>query len=139
MYIGKLRATINTPPTSYFGQLFQLGDTATAPTDDNRSSLYSINKDIWDIKYKKTFKIGSSETSNPNYVSNNDYKALQYFRVDLAKWLPKKIKYNDGVTVSSNCGLYAWFTIANYNDQIITGAYQPQVQFVALNNLYFTD
>jgi len=139
MYIGRLKAGISTPTNSAIAQMFQAGDTTFAPSDDNRSGLWAINKNLWNVYYRKTFKIGGSTSNIANAVSNNDYKAMRHFQVDLSRWMPKIINYNDGNNISTNAGLYAWFTIANYNDQIITGAYIPQVQYVAVNEFLFTD
>ena len=139
MYIGRLKSTLTAPNPSAFGQLFQAGDTTFSPTDDNRSSLYDINKDVWTVFYRRTFKIGGSTQTSANAVSNNDYSALRRFSINCSKWIPKKLHYNDNVITSQNAGLYVWFTISNYNDQPITSAYVPQVQLCALNDFQYTD
>lgn len=139
MYIGRLKAGISTPTNSAISQMFQAGDTTFAPTDDNRTALYAINKNLWTVFYRRTFKIGGSTSASPNAVNNNDYKALIKFSIDVSKYHPRTINYNDGNNISTNAGLYAWFTLANYNDQVITVGYAPQVQYVAINELTFTD
>lgn len=140
LYIGRLKVGISTPTNAAIAQMFQAGDTTFAPTDDNRASLYGINKNLWTVFFRRTYKIGGATSTSANAIpANNDYKALQHFYVNLSKFIPRTINYNDGNNVSTNAGLYAWFTISNFNDQIITGAYAPQVQYVALNELMFTD
>jgi len=139
MYIGRLKVGISTPTNSAIAQMFQAGDTTFPPTDDNRAHLYAINKNLGNVYYRRTFKIGGSTSNSANAVSNNDYKALRHFSINLSKWIPKVINYNDGNNVSTNAGLYAWFTVSNYNDQVITVAYAPQVQYVAVNELEYTD
>lgn len=139
MYIGRLKQSV-LPPTAYhFQNLFQLGDTTKQPTDDNRSSLYAINTDLWTVHYRRTFKVGSSWSDSPNAVPNNDYKSLVKFNINCTPWIPKHIRYNDGSAGSINVGLYVWFTIANYNDFAIGVGYSPQVQFCSLCEFTYTD
>jgi len=139
MWIGRLKGTVGVPIAVDFTNLLQAGDTAFAPTDDNRTSLRTYNHDYWDIKYRKTFKIGGSRPVLSGYVGNNDFSALRHFSINVAKWHPKNIKYNDTATSLMNAGLYMWFTIANYNDVAMTPSYVPQVQVVMQNDFTFTD
>jgi len=140
MYIGRLKSTLLTPITATLAQLFQAGDTVFAPTDNNLSSLYQINRNSWNVYYRRTFKIGGATSSSTNAIpANNDYKALVKFSINLSKWLPKTINYNDASSISTNAGLYMWFTISNYNDEPITSLYIPQVQYVAINEFSYTD
>jgi len=140
MYIGRLKAGISTPTNSTIAQMFQAGDTTFSPTDDNRTALYQINKNLWTVFYKRTFKIGGATSTSANSIpANNDYKALVRFSIDVSKYHPRIVNYNDTNNISTNVGLYAWFTIANYNDQVITVGYSPQVQYVAINEVSYTD
>lgn len=139
MYIGRLKQSVLPPTATQFQNLLQVGDDSIPPTDDNRTSLYSINRDLWNVYYRRTFKIGSSVPTTANAVANNDYKALIHFNVNCTKWLPKLIRFDDTSQGSINTGLYVWFTISNYNDQLITPAYIPQVQYCAMCEFNYTD
>lgn len=140
MYIGRLKAGVSTPTTSSLSQFLQLGNTTIAPTDDNRAALYEINRDLWNVYYRKTFKIGGATSTSSNAIpANNDYHVMRKFNINLTKWIPKTINYTDGNNIATNCGLYVWFTIANYNDQVISAGYAPQVQYVGINTFKYTD
>lgn len=138
MYIGKCKNSISVPTYAQLSALYQAGDTTFSPTDNNLSSLYRVNNDIFTIYKTRRFKIGGASPAS-GYVANNDYKALQRFSIDVTKYIPKNILYNDLPTPITNAGLYVWFVISNYNDNAITASYIPQVQWTAVTEARFTD
>lgn len=138
MYIGKVKNSINVPTYAQLSALYQAGDTTFSPTDNNLSSLYSINKDLFTVYKTRRFKIGGAQPVT-GFSANNDYKIMQRFSFDISKFIPRTLLYNDVPTTVTNAGLYVWFVLSNYNDLPITGGYIPQVQWCALTELKFTD
>lgn len=80
---------------------FQNGNSSSAPTGLITDTILDINKDVYQVYYKRIFKVGYSDfagtgSSAPaQNFANNDYKYSCRFNLNLTKYCPKIIKFND--------------------------------------------
>lgn len=102
MMLGYLKLTPGTLPVAAdFNQLFQAGSSVSAPVGSLRDIVSVINTDYWVIKKKWTHKIGFAEYSGTGseavvqYRANNDFKLNVVKRLDITKFIPKHISFND--------------------------------------------
>lgn len=121
MIIARLKNTFNAPGLSDFNQLLY-SDTSTVGAV-GKIGLYSAsvqglmlpyNRDIWDIKYTRTFKLWNSTpaSSASNYYSNNDFSLTANGTLNCAKWMKKKWAFNNTTNNQpENDGLYAFFFV----------------------------
>lgn len=112
LIIAKQKNDLDAPALPYFSSLMQTGST-TEPPDNTMQSVYGpLNKDLWTIKYDKRFILRSPPDTYPSdaAVTPNIYKIIT---VDIAKFLPKHILYNDTAASPSNTGLYAFMLMCD--------------------------
>ena len=88
-----------------YGNLFQNGDSATGPIGNLTDTIRDINKDKYTVCYDKVVKVGNaiSSASGPfsgaEYYANNDYKLNVIRKIDVTKWCPKQILFNDNTSL----------------------------------------
>lgn len=108
--------TLGTAQALSITSIFQNGNTTAGITSDVLDSMWDINKDVYNMHYRKQFKIGNAVYFNPvNNQSfyNNDFEMTKLIKIDVTKWYPKTIKFNDTATYSATRQLY--FTIESAN------------------------
>lgn len=130
MYILKIQngyqnpSSTSTNPTNFYN----LGNSTVAPSASYLDILRRVNKDQFVVYTTRTFKIGMSATTAG--TSNNDFKACVPFNINLLKYQKHHFRYADATTTTpTNCGLFAVFTIANYDGS--SGAFigSPQISY----------
>lgn len=115
--IGRLKSGYDTPNLSQMNLLKYQSTNTGSPTMGTISStdmrtIYSpYNRDVFDIKLVKYFKVFNA-SGMPNPFVNNDFKIQQSFSINLTKYVKKVWKYNNNVNNPENEGLYAmWFAV----------------------------
>lgn len=85
------------------GSLFQLldnGSSSIAPAGTSTEMMLPINKEVYKVYWKKTFKMGASYGPNASLQQspNNDFALTRTFGFDVCKHIFKNrvLKYNDG-------------------------------------------
>lgn len=107
------------PATNFF----QDGNSSKGFQDDLADLWSPINTDRYRVLTTRTFKLGYSQyagTANTpanqgaqQAFSNNDFKLNCNFSVDLTKYYPQIVKFNDNNNIPTTRGLYAlWITCA---------------------------
>lgn len=124
MIIGKNKASPTTAMT--LSTLFQNGDTSVAPAGTLLDMLSPINKETVQVYVDRIFKLGTQygqtgTTAANGYYSNNDFLFNQRFDVDITKFLPNVITYNDTTAQPTSNSLFALFLCVSA-DGTITGA-----------------
>lgn len=100
------------PSQTILTQFFQSGDTSIPPTGQLTDIMHSVNSDLFTVVASRTHKVGyqiSSGTGNnppAEYYSNNDYKYNSIGYVDLTKYFPKYLNFNDGSLYPNNRLIY---------------------------------
>jgi len=118
MYFGYIRGCRDVAPTA--GQLsnfFQAGNVSEPFAGNLTDMVRPYNKDLFHVCCMRTHKIGNafitknrttpSAVDEQNY-SNNDFKLNALGSVDLTKYIPKTMKFNDA-NDNPDTGLYVWF------------------------------
>lgn len=112
MFMGFVKSTPTSLPTAAdMATLLRSGGSGSPFGNDLLSLMKPVNKDWWNIKRQKQFKIGLSSGNGATSVfqgwQNNDYRASQRFSMDVTKCYPKVIRYLDNVSVNPiNSGMY---------------------------------
>lgn len=109
--IARLRSSVNTPVLSDFQSMFQDGNSTDAINNSLLQQFTPFNKDLWDIKKTIPFKLNND--GQQSWTPLNGFGQYFQFSVDVAKYLPKKILYNDTTVDPTNCGLYGFFLMAD--------------------------
>jgi len=88
--------------------LFQSGNTTTGPIGTLRDIVAVVNTDYWVIKKKWTHKLGYANYGGTGTLpaqqsfANNDFKLNHVRRMDITKFIPKTVNFNDtNVTVNT--------------------------------------
>lgn len=116
---------------------FQDGNTTVGFAGTLMDMVKPINADRFRILAQRTFKLGfaaytGTATTPANQsqwqaYTNNDFKLNCEFRLDLTKYYPKRVKFNDTTSDPTTRGLWVFFY---YIDA--TGAVIPSTQVNAL-------
>lgn len=110
--IAKLKNTLSEPTTSDFEKIHQAGNASSAPVNSYVDIITPFNRDYWTIKKTFNFKLSKISNAESNLSPLSGHGFLKVISVDLAKYLPKTIKYDDivgsGDEVPTNCGLYGF-------------------------------
>lgn len=132
LFLGNVKQYKGVLPTaSDVGYLFNNGNSSVAPTGYLTDLISPIDKDHWSIFKTWTHKVGnsiynSSNGLNPNseYFANNDYKFNIIRKMDITKYYPKVIKFDDSLYSSECNGLFFFYqAIAANGDVIVNGQY----------------
>lgn len=99
--------------------LYQTGGATANPDGTVFDIVRDFNYDLYNIHYKRVFKIGAAENVGTgavpgfqNYASN-DFKYNQKFRMDLTKYIDKIVKFNDSTNTQTGGKNYifgVWMT-----------------------------
>lgn len=115
MMFGKVKnAKPQKPISTDFSKLFQYGNSSQAPQNRLLDNVLPINTDYFTVYKKLTFKIGQSQVTGTganlaaSFYANNDYKINQCRRMDITRYVPKTVKFNDTTAQPTNDGLWMW-------------------------------
>lgn len=84
--------------TPLIPEFYQNGNASFAPTGVVTDNLAWINKDVYNVIYKKKFKVGTASTGIAgSTLTNNDYNLTQTMSVNLCNhgFKNHKVKYDD--------------------------------------------
>lgn len=115
VFLGKVKNSPPfTPTNTDFAKLWQAGDSFHAPYGNNLDNLQNVNKDWFTVYKFMKFKIGYAAVtaagfnSAYEYYSNNDFKFSVTKRMNITRFMPKKVKFNDSTTQPTNDNLWMW-------------------------------
>lgn len=100
-------------PTS-LTSLYEVGNGVTSPTGAMIDVLREINEDLYDVPFKRLFKVGpavndgSGNSNTYQRFANNDFKYNCKFRMDLTKYIDKIVRFNDASTSQVGAKCYYW-------------------------------
>lgn len=77
---------------------YEAGNATTGANMTITDQLLRVNGDRFMLHKKKIFKLATSQVVN---WSNNDYKASRRFKVNIAKYMPKNVVWNDAGALAS--------------------------------------
>jgi len=125
--------------------LYQNGSSATNPTGALYDVLAPFNEDLYNVHYKRVFKIGSAINQgggaepNQQQYANNDFSRAVMFNVDLTKYYYKAIKFNDATLLANvSQGLHlAWYVMNG--DGTTQSLLNAPVQLTSVMSLTYKD
>ena len=125
MFLGTVKNTPSFAPIAGdIQQLYQSGNTTTAPVGNLRDIISVYNKDFWTIKKSWQHKVGyASATGNgaqPNsqFYANNDFKMNVVKRMDITKHCPATCQFNDASATTNTKNLFLMFYCVSANGGI---------------------
>lgn len=133
--------------TNALTNLYQNGNVSSSPTGAFSDTLQWINKDVYKVLWKRSFKVGPAANLTSgvqSFIPNNDFKAVATFNVSLAKHF-NKVVWNDGTSTPMNAkinGLSMWTTAVAGDGSpfIINNVQQTSYYNIRYyNNIVFTD
>lgn len=137
LFLGRYRQASGALPTSFeIGTLFQSGNSSFGPTSTLDDLCVDINKDAWDIKKVWQHKIGNAfgtgTGSQPDrqFYSNNDYKLNVVKRMDITKYCPKLMRFNDSTVSVQGPNLFFFYhAIATDGGVFPAGQYPVYIHY----------
>lgn len=108
--IAKLKAGILAPTAGSFNALFQDGNATDSVINSVFQNYLPFNKNIWDIKKTYSFRLNNKSEVLLTADGLGQYK---YISVDIAKYMPKRVQYNDTTADPTNVGLYGFFLMGD--------------------------
>lgn len=111
----RVKKQMGAPTNAQWGQLFQNGNTNIPPSNQYLDIMMPFNKDLFEIKKTFTFKLNAIDNAEIQ-PQLNGHSFIKTISVDISRYLPKKIIYNDDpglYTVPTNARLYAAVLIAD--------------------------
>lgn len=102
-----------------FNFLFQNGSSSISPVGSLNDLVSITNKDYFDIKKQWSHKIGYNQTigtggiASTSYFGNNDFALNVVKRLDITKFYPKTLKFNDATNQLQGTGLFLWYQAVN--------------------------
>lgn len=142
LFFGKLKGQKDRVPiTSDFQKLWQNGSSSTQPYSDLRDLTQMVNTDYWIVYKIMRFKIGTAayggtgSQAGAQFFENNDFKLNAVRTVNLTKFCPKVLKFNDTTLSPSNDNLYMWHTCVNADGSAASSTY-PMTMSYSFNYIY---
>lgn len=133
---------VPTPTAS--NDFFQNGAASKGFQNDLTDNWSPVNTDRYRVLLRRNFKLGFAQfagsgasVTNQNFA-NNDFKLNCNFSINLTKYYPKMVKFNDGTTTPTTRGLFCMVTYALANGgQVPPAAYMVGMQW--MQNYVFED
>lgn len=106
----KVNPTQATDPSTL--GFFREGATASAMDGDANDPYKEINTEYFHLYGSRIFKVGYASyngtggAAGAQYKPNNDHQISNQFSIDVTKWMPKKIVWNDAGTNPTSRKLY---------------------------------
>lgn len=120
MMFGKVKnARPQLPIAADFAKLYQNGNSFRAPASTTQDHTFEVNKDFFTVYKRLKFKVGTAEVfgngaqGTKQYLANNDYKLNITKKINLTKFCPKTVKFNDTTAQPTNDGLWCWIYTVN--------------------------
>jgi len=140
VFFGKVLNKKPQEPTSTdYAKLYQAGDSSISPTSTLIDLCMPINKDWFKIYKVFRHKIGYSINQNSGAdvarasFANNDFKLNVVNKVNLTKFCPKTLKFNDTTNQPTNDGLYVFALCVNADGSSSSTPIPIKMQY---NNCY---
>lgn len=124
MYLGHVRQSPTAIPTNAdILQLYQNGSSTAGPSGTLRDNVSVINKDYWVMAKRWKDKCGFAnyggtgvQVAQQSY-SNNEYKLNAMRKINITKYVPKIIKFNDGNNTTLTKNLFFMYQALSANGQ----------------------
>lgn len=115
MFIFKDKFNRTGQPPAPALDLFQTGSTSIGPQNDLVDMILDFNRDRYQIYHDEILKVGTAAYEGTGALptfqnfTNNDFSLNAKFSVDITKFLPSVIQYNDAGTQPMSDSLWMMF------------------------------
>jgi len=133
------QSKVLSPPA---GQFFDAGDSSNAPTSNLLDMVAAINTEYVGCPKEWRHKVGCQTSPHPNTLDNNDYKLNEIRSLDITKFYPKTLTWNDTSSVIMEQSKWLTFLLAPADGSAIdtsgTSTFKPLFFYWCIN-LEFQD
>lgn len=145
LFYDKQNPTLIPTPQSN-GDFYQNGNSVSTFNNNLTDITRWINFDRYKVFYKRVFKVGTADyegtgasTAN-NYFANNDYKLnVLNFKVNLMKYLVKRVRYNDNLTTPMTRALFGMWVSLPADNQTWNGTTDTPAAVSFQLHIQYTD
>jgi len=135
----------DTPTPAANGDWLQNGNGSTTFATDTLDMISPVNTDRYRVVARRKMKLGfadySGTGSNPasHYYANNDYKMTCNFSIDLTKYYPKVVKWNDNASATPTTRGLWLMIVPNFGSGLTMGAGQRPLAIQFMQNFLYRD
>lgn len=115
---------------------FQSGNTALGVNGGLFNIVQTMNTDYIRLFYKRVFKVGYSAGTISGDRPNNDFAMNRKFSIDVTKYIPKNVRYNDNTDTPSIDPVYVFIAPFRADGTVQTGNYAGVNLSWELNYVY---
>lgn len=90
------------------GSFIQVGNTTNFLTGTITDLLSTVNTDVWTVKKTKVWKLGFASYTTGIGETNNDFSRAIMFSLDITKYVPKLVIFNDAANNPTTETVYAY-------------------------------
>lgn len=142
MWIFYQKTTPTAVPNPMAGPgFFQNGSVDKGFQNDLVDMWSPVNTDVYRVLTTRTFKLGYADYSGTaqntgnnaaaQSFSNNDFKLNANFSINLSKYYPQRVKFNDNTAVPTTRGLFCMCQyVASTGAPLPTSAYMLNIQYM---------
>lgn len=120
MFFGKVKnSRAQQPISTDYQKIWQNGDSSNGFYSTTSDLLQEVNKDWFTVYKVFKFKVGVSQSAGTGsnaatqFYSNNDFKYIVQKKINLTKYCPKTVRFNDTTVQPTNDGLWMWCMSVN--------------------------
>lgn len=142
MFFGKVKNSRPQQPISTdFQKIWQNGDSANGFYSTTSDLLQEVNRDWFTVYKMLKFKVGVSQAAGSGnqaatqFYSNNDFKYIIYKKINLTKYCPKLVKFNDITVQPTNDGLWMWAMCVNADGSVASSTIPMNMDY-SINYTY---
>lgn len=112
------------PVAGDLAALFQSGSSSTGPVGSLRDLVSTVNTDYWHISKRWRHKIGYAASTGTGgnagnqFFSNNDFKLNVVNKLDITKFCPKTVTFNDGNNTPQGRNLFFFYQSIRADGQV---------------------
>jgi len=132
LYLGYVRGTPSTIPTSIdINNLFQNGNSFSAPVGTLRDLVSVVNKDYWIIKKRWRHKVGFASNNGTGSsaafqsFNNNDFKLNAIRKLDITQHVAKTVRFNDSQNTALSKNLFFMYQAVASGGGVFTSTAIP--------------
>lgn len=132
LVFGNIKGNTKSVPGGAVSQIYQNGNSASAPDGTLSDMLRPFNKDFWNVKKRIVHKLGCASYQGngallgSQYFANNDFGFNVKRRLDLTPMFPKRITFEDTTADPTSAGLFLMLE-AVYADNALMNSSQTPV------------
>lgn len=142
MWIFKIKdqkdGTALAPNAKYFvdNEFFQSNNSTEGVVGSIINMVQTINSDNIHLYYKRVFKVGYSQGTGTSGQPNNDFAFNRKFSINITKFLPKVIKYDDNNENPSINPVYCFIAPFRADGSVDLGNNKPLQVDYEINYVY---